>query len=282
MLTCQKVNPMDGEVGSLLFLGTGTSHGVPEIACNCEVCTSTDPLDKRNRCCALLKCPNGENVLFDCGPELRIQLTHAHIKKVDYVLITHGHADHINGLDDLRVFGKVRPLKIYMDIRTRHEIFERFDYAFPETSSKKDCVFRFEAHTVEESPFKVGSYEFIPIPLYHGRLKTTGYRIGNFAYLTDVNYIPESSYKLLEGVEIIAIDALNVSDHPTHFSLVDAFRAVVSIRPKKAYFIHMDSLQNTRDNQEFIADLYRKYPESEGIEVQLASDYLEIGGIIFR
>ena len=260
---------------SVVLLGTGTSHGIPVVGCHCNVCTKDQP---RNRCCALLTC-EGVNILIDCSPEIRLQMLAARVKSIDYVVLTHAHADHTNGLDDLRVFTAAKPLEIFMNAITADEITKRFDYGFDMGKSQKKAKPHFIARVIDTEPFEMGPVTAIPIPLKHGLLNTTGYRFGNFAYLTDTNFIPESSFPLLEGVEILVIDGISVRGARTHFSMESAMEVIARIRPKEAWFIHMDD-SNTQGTGEAAIERFKSEFHIEDIPVAMAYDMLEIKNIM--
>src|SRR5688572_19363575 len=210
--------PAPGSI-ELLVLGSGTSAGVPMIGCACAVCTSSDPHDHRNRASVVLSYGD-VRVLVDTTPELRIQcLTHG-VDRIDALVYTHAHADHIMGLDDVRRFNTVRqgPLDVWADDRTFATLSTCFAYAFrePEPETK---LFRphLERRRIDERlPFSTGPITWTPIPLMHGEMPVLGFRVGRLAYCTDVSRIPESSYPLLENLDVLVLDALQHRKHTTH------------------------------------------------------------------
>jgi len=227
-------------VVELLFLGTGTSAGVPMIGCHCEVCTSTDPHDKRNRPSVVIS--SGETrVLVDTTPELRIQcLTHG-IDRINAVVYTHAHADHIMGLDDVRRFNAILqgPLDVWADGKTHQALKRCFGYAFQEPRPEMKV---FRPHLVPrliEDSFDIGPMKWQPIPLLHGDMPILGFRIGKLAYCTDVSEIPESSFGLLEDLDVLVLDALQPQRHTTHFSLEEAIEAARRIGARQTLFTHI-------------------------------------------
>ncbi len=221
-------------------LGTGTSHGVPMIGCECPVCTSDDPHDRRTRCSIVVRCA-GMTLLVDTTPELRLQCLAQRINHVDAVLFTHHHADHVMGLDDLRRFNHLKKgvLPIYGMPGTLDRLQGMFPYAFEthiRTQSSKPDLTR---HEIDAETFRIGEAAITPIPLMHGHMPVLGFRFGDFAYCTDCNHIPESSFTLLEGVTVLILDALRRRPHPTHFSLDEAVEASRRIGARQTYFTHI-------------------------------------------
>jgi phosphoribosyl 1,2-cyclic phosphate phosphodiesterase len=229
---------MDGM--ELLFLGTGTSAGIPMIGCHCPVCSSSDPRDKRMRPSAVVSYGQ-TRVLIDSSPELRLQCVGNGIDMIDAVVYTHGHADHIMGLDDLRRFNALKkgPLDVWADELTHKALTRCFGYAFeePEPDLK---VFR--PHLVRrkiEGPFEIGGVTWTPVPLFHGDLPILGFRVGRLAYCTDVNRIPESSFELLKGLDVLVLDALQHKPHTTHFSVSEAVEVAGRIGARQTWFTHI-------------------------------------------
>ncbi len=227
----------------VIILGSGTSVGVPSIGCGCAVCTSRDPKNARTRSSIIVGLPKG-NLLIDTSPDLRAQLLREGIGIVHAVLYTHEHADHIFGLDDLRLFpfylGHAVPLYCVPVVQQR--IRRSFDYAFTNVEhTHEGAVPRLAFHSIDpDQPFTVLDTEIRPIRLKHGpRFDVLGFRIGDFAYCTDTNEIPESSWPLLEGLDTLVLDALRHRPHPTHFNLEQALETVARLRPKRTYFTHI-------------------------------------------
>lgn len=231
--------------GQLILLGTGTSHGVPMIGCRCEVCTSPDPRNQRTRTGVLIQAPRG-NVLIDTSPELRLQLIRERIQLIHAALFTHGHADHIFGLDDLRLFGHYLdgPVSVYCEDLVEERLRASFDYAFPDfnhpyAGNHMGAVPLLDVHRITLEPFDVLGLTIQPIRLMHGRLPILGFRFANVAFCTDVSRIPEESWPLLEGLDVLILGALRYKPHPTHFSVDQALEVVRRVRPAKTYFTHI-------------------------------------------
>ena len=231
----------DGDT-ELVFLGTGTSAGVPMIGCHCDVCRSTDPRDKRTRSSVAIS-QAGTRVLVDTTPELRLQCVANDVHSIDAVVYTHAHADHVMGLDDVRRFNTVRggPLDVWADERTFATLRTCFGYAFKEPDPESK-LFRphLEPRLIEPGrPFTIGPMRWTPVPLLHGDMPILGFRVGRLAYCTDVSRIPESSYGLLEGLDVLVIDALQWKKHTTHFTLEEAMAAARRLEAKQTWFVHM-------------------------------------------
>jgi phosphoribosyl 1,2-cyclic phosphate phosphodiesterase len=224
----------------LLFLGTGTSAGVPMIGCKCGVCLSADPRDKRNRASVVVSYA-GQRFLIDTTPELRLQCVAHDVDWIDAVIYTHAHADHIMGLDDVRRFNAIRrgPLDVWADELTFKTIDRCFGYAFQEPNPAAKV---FRPHLVRRfitGPFDLNGQTWTPIPLMHGSLPIFGFRVGKMAYCTDVSFMPETSYPLLEGLDLLVIDALAWHEHPTHFSVAQAMAVVERVKPARTLFTHI-------------------------------------------
>ncbi|MBQ8336244.1 MAG: MBL fold metallo-hydrolase [Bacteroidaceae bacterium] len=222
----------------LRFLGTGTSTGVPEIGCKCEVCTSSDPRDSRLRSSALIDDGNTV-ILIDCGPDFRMQILKADVKKIDALLLTHKHYDHIVGIDDLRPFTSAKELPIYADRETEMQIRSFFPYCFYKV--KYPGVANIAVRSVvNNTPFKVGTIEVTPLRVFHGMMPITAYRFGKLAYITDMSYIEPSELDKLQGVEVLVMNALRFSKpHMTHQTVLEALAIVDKIKPREVYFTHM-------------------------------------------
>jgi len=230
---------------TVTLLGTGTSVGVPVLGCDCRVCTSDDPRDRRTRCACLVEA-DGVNVLIDAGPDFRQQAMREGIDAVDALLITHHHFDHVAGLDDLRpfFFRNRRPMPCYARDNTAEVLRTTFYYIFGENRYSGAALlqlhtangtFEVQSRYTAEAP----SVTVHPIKLEHGDLPALGYRIGNFAYLTDTSHIPEESFAKLDGVEVLVLDALRHEPHYKHFTIAQAVEAAQRIGAKQTYFTHM-------------------------------------------
>lgn len=224
----------------LLFLGTGTSAGIPMIGCHCEVCTSTDARDRRTRPSVVISY-QGHQVLVDTTPELRLQCVAHRVNRIDAVVFTHAHADHIMGLDDVRRFNAIKggPLDVWADAKTHASLQTCFGYAFRPPDPAQN-VFRphLQPRTIE-GEFQIGDVEWTPVPLLHGNMPVLGFRVGRLAYCTDVSEIPESSFELLHGLDVLVLDALQWKKHVTHFSVEQAIDAARRIGAKQTLFTHI-------------------------------------------
>jgi phosphoribosyl 1,2-cyclic phosphate phosphodiesterase len=224
----------------LLFLGTGTSAGVPMIGCYCPVCTSTDPRDKRTRASVVISYDD-TRVLVDTTPELRLQCVANHVDSIDAVVYTHAHADHIMGLDDVRRFNALsnKPLEVWADQRTHDVVDRTFGYAFRESDPQSKVSRPHLIRRIIGPPFEIGRMKWTPISLFHGDLPILGFRIGSLAYCTDVSRIPEESFDLLKNVELLVLDGLQFHEHPTHFSIPQAIEAAHRIGANMTYLTHI-------------------------------------------
>lgn len=225
-----------------LFLGTGTSVGVPTIGCTCPVCQSDDPKNKRTRCAVVIHSPAG-TVLIDTPPDLRTQLLREKISVVHAILFTHHHADHVFGFDDVRVLGYHLggDIPVYCEPAVEEFLRRAYAYAFDPIvlAYPAGGVPRVVFHTLDRSKFRVLDHEVTPIPLRHGRYDVLGFRIGDVAYCTDTNEIPAESWPLLEGLDVLILDALRHTPHPTHFSLDEALAVIERVKPRRAYLTHL-------------------------------------------
>ncbi len=222
------------------FLGTGTSHGVPMIGCRCAVCRSTDPRDQRLRPSIHLDVEDGPGLLVDTSTDLRQQALRHDVTKVDAMLFTHSHADHVMGLDELRRFNALKgaAIPVYADAPTGADLARMFAYAFQPSSGPGGGVPEL-ALTAIDGWFEVGGVAIVPVPIFHGRRPILGFRIGDFAYLTDCSAIPDQSFALLEGLDVLVLDALRHRPHPTHFTITEAVAAATRIGPRQTYFTHI-------------------------------------------
>lgn len=221
------------------LLGTGTSHGVPVLGCNCTTCVSDDPRDTRMRSSVYLDV-DGIKILIDTTPELRMQSLKNRIIRVDYILITHNHADHISGFDDLRRFNELQGLEIpvYGNRSSLNGIAAMFPYIFDSEAQIGGGKPKIRLIEVE-FPFEVSGLRIIPVPVIHGRIMVYGYRIGNFAYITDCNYIPDSSLALLDGLDLLVLGVLRYRPHPTHLNLEAGLNIINRLNPKQVLLTHI-------------------------------------------
>ncbi len=231
---------MDNNI-KITFLGTGTSQGIPVIACNCKVCLSTDKKDNRLRTSILIE-TQGKTVCIDTGPDFRQQMLRAKVQKLDAVVYTHEHKDHTAGMDDIRAFNfkQKKAMELFTDLNVEACLKKEFSYAFQE--NPYPGVPRLNLNRIENKPFDVLGIIFNPIQLMHYKLPVFGFRIGDFAYCTDVNYIsPEEKNKLF-GLKVLVITALRKEEHISHFSLSQALCVIDELKPERAYLTHVSHL----------------------------------------
>lgn len=223
----------------ITFLGTGTSHGVPMIGCGCSTCLSTDPRDTRLRPSIFVETA-GARVLVDAGPDLRAQALRHQIARVDAILFTHGHADHILGIDDVRRFNALMggPMPCFGDAATLEDIRTTFGYVFAPATPKGGGLPLLDLREIQGS-WRIADLDVTPVPVDHGSRPILGFRFGTFAYLTDCNRIPDASWPLLHGLDVLVLDALRIRPHPTHFSLDEAVAAAARIGAPRTFFTHM-------------------------------------------
>jgi phosphoribosyl 1,2-cyclic phosphate phosphodiesterase len=229
-----------GTTRSLTLMGTGTSMGVPMIACDCAVCTSRDPHDARTRTGVAIR--NGKrNFLIDAGPELRLQVVRAGIHEIEGVVFTHAHADHIMGIDDLRMycFRQRQAIPLYCEQEVETTIRRTFPYAFHPLAESLHSRPHLEFRRISEDPFELAGLAIQPIRLFHGRLPVLGFRVQDIAFCTDVSDIPEGSWRHLEGLRVLILGAIRDEPHPTHFNISQALEVVARCRPQQTYFTHL-------------------------------------------
>lgn len=242
-------------------LGSGTSHGVPMIGCTCAVCTSTDPRDRRTRPSIYVDVEHGPKLLVDTSTDLRMQaLTHG-VTRVDAILFTHGHADHVMGLDDSRRFSQMQKgaIRCFADAPTIASLRKSFYYVFDPATDKGGGLPQIELHQIDGRWF-IDGVAIQPIPLMHGSRPIIGFRFGDFAYLTDTNHVPEPSYPLLDGVRVVILDALRHRPHPTHFTVAEALDVLGRLRPAQSYLTHIcHDLPHVATNQSLPAGVELAY-----------------------
>ncbi|HCC71161.1 MAG TPA: MBL fold metallo-hydrolase [Bacteroidales bacterium] len=249
----------------ITFLGTGTSQGVPVIACNCLTCQSKDSKDKRLRSSLLIE--TGErNIVIDAGPDFRQQMLRAGVKKLDSILLTHEHKDHIGGMDDVRAFNYIskKPIDIYSDERVQQAVKREYPYVFSE--NKYPGVPQMNLINIDEDPFRIGNIKILPVKVHHYRLPVYGFRINDFAYITDANYISEENKKKLIGVKYLVINALRKEKHLSHFNLREAIELINEVSPRKGYITHISHQMGLH------SEISKELPAS----VELAYDELAI------
>lgn len=223
------------------FLGTGTSQGVPVIACDCAVCHSPQPTDKRLR--ASIHVQVGDvSLVVDTGPDFRQQMLTNRILDLHGILYTHCHKDHVAGMDDVRAYNYKykKAVHLWGDELTLQRLHEEFPYVFAD--HKYPGVPEVETHLLDGSPFEVEGVHITPIPVLHYRMPVLGFRIGNFAYITDANYIPPESMALLQGLEVLVLNALRHEPHISHFTLAEAVAVAQELKPRYTYFTHISHL----------------------------------------
>lgn len=249
----------------ITFLGTGTSQGVPVVACDCDVCVSTDEKNKRLRS-ALFVEVNGTKLVIDAGPDFRQQMLNIGLRKLDAILLTHEHTDHIFGLDDIRAFNWVQkhPTDIYAEKRVQNAIKRVFDYVFEK--NKYPGIPQMNLHLVENKPFDLNGTEIVPIRGFHHKLPVFGFRIGNMAYLTDVNRVDPEEREKLKGLEVLVLNALRFEKHISHFNIEEALELIDELKPKNAYLTHISHLMGKHE------DVQKQLPE----HVFLAYDGLQL------
>lgn len=259
-------NMSNEDVFDVTVLGTGTSSGVPTIGCDCAVCTSDDPKNIRTRCAVLIQ-SDTTSIVIDAGTDFRQQMLAHRIKKLDAVIFTHHHFDHIGGFDDIRAFNfhTHKPMPIYTNKKTLKELQRTFVYSFSTPEQEGGGVPMVLPNIIGRDKFLIGDIHFEPLTLYHGNLEVLGFRVKDFAYCTDTNCIPERTLDKLQGVKILILDALRYTPHPTHFNIDEAIDIVGRINPDMTYFTHI-----THDVMH--ADLEAKLPKN----IRLAYDGLKL------
>jgi phosphoribosyl 1,2-cyclic phosphate phosphodiesterase len=225
-------------VVKITFLGTGTSQGVPVIACDCQTCLSDDPRDKRLRTSLLLE-SEGVTLLFDAGPDFRQQMLREHVIRLDAILLTHEHKDHIAGMDDVRAFNykSQDAIDIYAEERVQKAVRQEFSYVFAEYHYPG--IPKMRLNTITDNSFNIKGVGIVPLRVRHMNLEIYGFRVGNFAYITDANYVPAETIEKLIGVKYLVINALRKERHISHFSLREAIDFIKQISPKKAFITHI-------------------------------------------
>lgn len=249
----------------ITFLGTGTSQGIPVIGSSHPVCLSHDPKDKRLRVSVLVQYKDF-NIVIDCGPDFRQQMLSNPVERLDAILFTHEHSDHTAGLDDIRpYFFRQGDIPVYAHKRVLDSLRKRFDYIFA-TQDKYPGAPSVKEMEIENKAFKVGDITVVPVDVMHNRVQVFGFRIGNFAYITDAKTIAEKEMKKLKGLDVLVINALREEPHHSHFSLQDALEFIEEVKPKRSYLTHISH------NLGFHEQVQAKLPKN----VFLAYDNLKI------
>ncbi|HUM96368.1 MAG TPA: MBL fold metallo-hydrolase [Chitinophagaceae bacterium] len=222
----------------IIFLGTGTSSGVPMIGCDCEICLSTDKKDNRLRSSILVQSPT-TTLVVDTGPDFRYQMLRQKVKKIDAVLFTHPHKDHLAGLDDIRAFNYFmqKPIEVYADALTEEAVRRDFYYAF--TDTKYPGIPELNLNTIALDPFVIGDIPIIPILVWHLKMPVLGFRFGNFTYITDANRIDDTEKEKIKGSNTLVINALRKHKHISHFTLDEAVALVQELNIPNAWFTHI-------------------------------------------
>ncbi len=253
----------------ITFLGTGTSQGVPMIGCPCNVCKSVSSFDKRLRSSVMIE-SEGKRVVIDTGPDFRQQMLREDVTSLDAVVFTHEHKDHIAGLDDVRAFNYLNKtsMNVYATTQVQEALKREFFYVF--SGVNYPGIPRLTLNTINDKPFEVSGMKFIPIPMKHLDLPVLGFRIGNFTYITDANFIPDESKALIKGTEVLVLNALRREKHISHFNLEEALELVDEFKPKQTYFTHISHQLGLHD------EVNAELPENvscawDGLRVDLES-----------
>lgn len=249
----------------ITFLGTGTSQGVPIIGCPCGVCKSTDSRDKRLRTSILVE-TNGKTFVIDTGPDFRQQMLRENVKQMDGIIFTHEHKDHTAGFDDIRAFNFVnkKKMEVYASANVQEAIKREYAYIF--SDFKYPGIPEINLHLIENKKFTVEGVDFLPIEVMHYKLPVFGFRIGDFSYITDANYISDIEKEKLKNSKVLVLNALRREPHISHFTFDEAIALVKELKPEKAYFLHISHQLGLH------ADVQKELPEN----IELAYDGLKI------
>lgn len=258
-----EVNYIDSEI-KVTILGTGTSKGIPEIGCDCHVCTSADSKDKRLRCSALVE-TMGVKLLIDASPDFRLQALKSDISMIDALLVTHIHYDHVGGLDDLRPFCLEGDIPVYARADVDADLKRRMDYCF--RSDKYPGVPGFNMHIIDNQPFYIKGVKITPVEVFHGQLPIYGFRIGNFAYITDCKHIEEREKEKLKNLDVLVINALRDRDHFAHLTFEEARQLIEELKPRRVYLTHFCHEAGTHE------EIQRRFGDTE---IEPAYDGMEI------
>lgn len=253
----------------ITILGSGTSAGVPTLGCRCEVCLSTNPMNKRMRATAFVEI-NNRKILIDCGPDFRTQAMKFDIQDVDCLLLTHTHADHVNGVDDLRSYNMIHDhsIPIYAQRSALDDLRVRFAYCFAPPPPGGGIPRLDLVEICPAQPFEFDGIAITPLPIYHGTNPILGFRIGSFSYITDVSRIPDETWPLLKGTEILVTGALRHTPHPTHMSLSEGVEVAKRVGARQTWFIHMcHDLEHEKTNAELPPGIALAY---DGLTLELS------------
>lgn len=244
------------------FLGTGTSQGIPVIGCDCRVCKSSDPRDKRLRCSLLIESSH-HTVLIDAGPDFRQQMLRAGVKKLDAIVFTHEHMDHLSGLDDVRAFNyfQQKPMPLYARPAVQQRLRQQYAYIFD--NSGYPGLPQVEMREIGQGPFQIGDITLHPIELMHAEMPVLGFRMGDFTYITDANYIAEAEKEKVKGSQVITLNALRREQHHSHFSLSEALALAAELNCPSTYLLHLSHQMGTHAEiaQELPAGVHLAYDE---------------------
>ena len=268
--------------GLVTLLGTGTSVGVPAIGCDCDVCQSEHPRNKRTRCAITIRLPRG-TLLIDTPPDLRMQLIRERLRIVHAVVYTHEHADHIYGLDDLRLFPfrLDHPVPLYCREAVENHIRKSFSYAFQDKDQETHpgATPRLEFERIDDANFELLGATITPIPMRHGpRFEVLGFRIGNFAYCTDTSYIPPESIERLRGVKTLVVGALRLEPHPTHFNIEQAIEAGQQVGANRTVLTHTGHQLDYVKTTDYLPDGVEMAYDGQQFEIELGRDESQIVG----
>jgi len=249
----------------ITFLGTGTSQGVPLIACDCAICKSSNPKDKRLRSSILIE-SSSTKISIDAGPDFRQQLLREKVKMLDAVVFTHEHKDHIAGLDEVRAFNYINKqrMPVYASNRVQQALKREFAYIFSE--EKYPGIPEIDLYDLEDEPLQIGTLKLEPINVLHYKLPVKGFKINKFAYVTDANFIPDEQKEKLKNLDVLVLNALRRENHISHFTLDEAIALVAELKPKKAYFTHISHQLGLHD------EVNKELPEN----IELGFDGLQL------
>jgi phosphoribosyl 1,2-cyclic phosphate phosphodiesterase len=250
---------------TITFLGSGTSQGVPVIACGCEVCTSADPRDKRLRSSIMVE-GKGKVIVIDSGPDFRQQMLREKVQHLDAIVFTHEHKDHIAGMDDIRAFNYKQntPVDVYADIRVQNALQREYPYIFNEL--RYPGIPEITLHTIDNDPFAIGDIDFIPVEVMHYQLPVKGFRIDDFTYITDAKTISKEEKQKIKGSTTLVINALQKQKHISHFTLDEAIAFALEIGAEKTYLTHMSHRMGKHE------DISKDLP----LNIELAYDGLKL------